>query len=121
MADSRWVVILLGVMSVSTVAMTVALLMTTNTVRRTLKQISAMLPSCNRTLHETRRTLGQAQQLLTRTNHATRDVVAVIHQACDVASEAIEQVVSLKGKAKTFLAARFGNGAGSGPRRRYRG
>ena len=120
MPESWWVVILLGVMSVGVLVMTVTVLLAARDLRRTVRQASRMLPDCDKAVQEARRTLMSIRQLLARADHATRQVEGVIHKACDTASEVIGRVVFLKDKAEDFLAGRFGNGARSGPRQRYR-
>ena len=120
MAESWLVVVLLGVVSLSVVAMTAILFVTARDFRRTLQELRAMLPNCDEAVHEARRALGEVRHLLKRTDNAARHVETVVHRACQAASEAIERFVFLKERAQTFLAERFGNGARSGPRRQYR-
>ena len=115
-------VILLGVISLCLVTITVSLLVTARDLRRVLKRVDAILPACDQAAQEARRILGEARQLLKRTHKTARHIETVVEQACHVASDVIEQVVSLKGRARTFLAKRlFGNGARADSRRQFRG
>jgi hypothetical protein len=58
--------------------------------------------------------------LLARGDHATRRVEVVLHRACDAASEVIESLVHLKGRAQHLFMGRSGNGARVEPRSHHR-
>ncbi len=117
------VIVLLAIVSACVVAMTILLWTLTIDLRRTLSRMNAMLPHCDHAAREVQRTLGEVRQLLSRTRLVARHVETVVHKACDVTSDVLEQVTALKGRAKTFFTGHFGNGHGAGaePRRHYRG
>lgn len=105
MTVALWLVIfLLGVISVCTILMTYFLLSTSQDLRR-------IVPQCNQTFQEARRTLGVAHQLLARADKAARQVEEVVDFGCHTASGILHQVSALNGKARTFFRKRFGNGA----------
>ncbi len=118
--DSFLVVLLLGLNSLCAIVMTTFLWSTTQDLRRTLKRINTVLPHGNQVFLEARRTLGEARQLLARTNKATHQVEEVIHRTRDAVLEIFDQWAAFRGRAQAFLAERFGNGARSGSRRQYR-
>jgi len=115
------VVVVLSVLSIAVAVMAITLGVIAYEFRRTLRQVAAILPGCDRAAHEVQRTLGQARRLLTRTDHVARDVETVIQRACGATTQLLDEVVYWKTRAHTFLAERFGNGARPGPRRRFLG
>ena len=106
MAESALAMIFLGVISLCVVILTAVALRTARDVRHTL--------------HELHHTLGTLRQLLTRANHMTRNVEGIVQQACRITRDVMEPVALLTERAQAFFGERFGNGARSGPRRRYR-
>ncbi len=121
MTESALSLWFLGMIAVCALTMTIALLMTIRELLRTMRQLRAMLPRCDRAVLEAHRTLAQARQFLTRTNHASRHVETVVHQACNAASGVMEQIGHLRDRTQAFFSARIGNGTRSGPRRRSEG
>ena len=111
---SEWslILLLLGVICASILAMTIALVVTARDLRRTLQRVQGMLPACDATVHE-------ARQLLTRTNNATRHIESVVHHVCAMATEAMAQVGSWKAGAQHLWGGRLGNGARSRSRRKH--
>ena len=72
-----------------------------------------------RTSQKASHNLELTRQLLTRANRSMQEVEGVLHKACGVVSQTVEQFLFLKGKAKTFLTQRFGNGAKGKFHRQY--
>ena len=101
-------------------AMTVVLCSTVRDFRSLLRRLNALLPEAGDTLREAKSSLRQVRRLLTRTNHATRHVEAVIQQACSAALAALDRVTFLKGWTHTLFAGRSGNGLRAEPRRQRR-
>ena len=120
MPDTPITVILLGVIAVSVLIMTGAMLVAVWDLRKTLWRVNAMLPSADQAIREAHRSLQQMRHLLTTTNHVTRHIETVIREVCDAASDTLERLVLLKGRAQDFWRARFGNGARAEPRQHHR-
>ena len=120
MPEAALVTLLLGVISVCLVAITVTALVTAREFRMTLRRINTMLPRADRALQDAQRSLTLMRQCVTRADLAAQRVEAVVHAACDVASEAVTRFSRWKGQAQQFFTARFGNGAGSEPRPHHR-
>ena len=116
MSNTSLVLICLGVISTCLVTLTAVLSLTARDLRRTLHRINAILPDASRTFHETARAVTQVRQLLTRANVAVRGVEAVVHRACDAASETLEQVALAGQRARLAFTKWVGNGAGAEPR-----
>ena len=107
-----WMMIFLGVISFSAMIMTITVILVARDVHRMLHRLSRTLPLCDQMLQEAHRTFGEARKVLLRAKSARTQIDLMIHQACLTATDMIER-----------LAGRFRahNGAGSEPRRRYRG
>ena len=120
MADPLVLLALLVVVTACVLAMTIAVALTAWEFRRTLRRVNAILPGADRAIREAHRSLEQIRWLLTRTNHVSRHVEAVIHQGCDAASDTLRRFLRMKEQAQAFWAARFGNGAGAEPRSHHR-
>ena len=101
-------------------AMTITIVLTAREFRRTLRRVNAILPGADRAIRETHQSLEQVRRLLTKTNHASAHIEAVIHQACDAASDTLRRFMRVKEQAQALWSARFGNGAGAEPRRHHR-
>lgn len=100
-----WIAIfLLSVISACTVLMTYFFFSASQDLRR-------IVPPCNQTFQEARRTLGMAHQLLTRIDQTAQQVEEVVDVGCDTASGIFHQIAVMNGKARAFLKKRLGNGA----------
>ena len=110
MTDHMLLVFVLGVTGIGLLAMALVIVRTARELRRTLRRIQMMLPSCECAIQEARGTLTEARQLLARANEATRHVESVIHKTCDAAAGIVDQVVHWRDVAHTWWGARFGNG-----------
>ena len=122
MPETSLVTILLGVISVCLIAITVTALLTAREFRMTLRRINVMLPRADRALQDAQRALSLMRQCVTRADLAAQRVEAVVHAACDAASEAVTRFNQWRDHAQQFLTHRFGNGngAGSAPRPHHR-
>ena len=113
MTDSTPLLILLGMTSVCLLVATAALIVAVAELRGTLRRVNRVLP-------EARATFRELHHLLGRANSASRHIEAVVHHACEAASDALDRVSHFGGDAERFFTKRFGNGAGAGPRRHHR-
>ncbi len=100
--------------------MMVTVLIAAQELRRTSRQLNRLYPRCDRLLQKSDRTVELIRQLLTRANRSVREVENVLHKACSTVSESMQQFLFLKGKARTFLTQRFGNGSGARVHRQHR-
>lgn len=108
----NWIqVALLALIALCQVAMMVTLLIAAREWRRTSRQFSHLIPRCNQLLQKSHHTVELTRQLLTRANQSLEEVEGVLHKACGAVSDTVEQFLFLKGKARTFLVQRFGNGS----------
>jgi len=118
MAESWWTVVLLAVALKCLLVLTITFVVVARDLRRTTQRLNTILPHLDRVTQEASRTFGEARQFLVRTNHMTQRVEVVVDRACEVASDAIEQFLSLRERTRAFLVKRLaGNGARVGPRR----
>ena len=113
--------VLLAVIALCAVILTATLLVTASDMRRVLRRVTLILPEAEEALRQTNRSLTHLRKLLTHANSASQRVEAVVHQACDAASDALERVNAVKDRVMDFLSGHAGNGAGVGPRRRRGG
>ena len=121
MSESWGLFILLGVISLSLVVMTIAVVLTTRDLRRVLRRVWVILPTCDQTLQEAHLVFGEARKILGHAKGSVLQIETLVRKACLVATEAVQQVASWKSRAGALFEAQFGNGARSGPRQRYRG
>lgn len=119
MSESSLAVILLGVITAGFIALVIIVQSTARDLRRTLRRVNEMLPQAGRTLHEARGAFHQARQLIARTNHAAKDVEAVVRETCDTMLDALNRIALWRERAQGFLKEHFGNGAGADPRRHH--
>ena len=120
MADPIVWLTLLVIVTACVLAMTITVVLTAWEFRRTLRRANAILPGADRAIREAHRSLEHIRRLLIRTNDVSRHVEAVIHQACDAASDTLRRFLRVKEQAQAFWAARLGNGAGAEPRQHHR-
>ena len=106
MTESTLAMVFLGIISLCVVILTAVALRTARDVRHTL--------------HELHQTLGELRHVLARANRMTRSIEEVVQQAYRITRDVMEPVVWLTERAHAFFSERFGNGARSEPRRRYR-
>lgn len=104
-------VFLLGIISLCTVLMTAFLLSASKELRR-------IVPQCNQTFQEARRTLGLAHQLLARADKTAQQVEEVVDMGCHTASGILHQVAVIHGKARAFFRRQMGNGVKTVSQRR---
>ena len=117
MSNASLVVLLLGVITCCLGVMAVAILSTARAFRRTMDRVNAMLPAVERTVQATHDSMQRLQELLGRTNHATRHMEGVVHRVCVAAAETLDQWSGLKSRTRNMLMGWFGNGARAEPRR----
>ena len=120
MAETSLIVVLLGFISICTVAVTMVLAITARDVRRTLRRVNAMLPRCDEAIRDFHHAMSQAHQVLRHATQITRHIDAVVSKACTAALDVLEPVLTWKDRTQAFIAEQFGNGARSGPRRHDR-
>ncbi len=120
MSETSLAVFFLGLISFCALAVTILLFLTLRDLRGMIRQASTLLLGCKDAVQEARHTIQIVRQMLARTDQATHQVEAVVRKTCRVASDIVDQVALFKGRAQTFLASRFGNGARSVSRRHYR-
>ena len=120
MSETSLIVVLLGLISICMVVLTAVLSMTARDMRRTLRRVNTMLPRCDEAIRDLHHAMGQVHQVLKQATQITRHVETVVSKACTAALDVIDPVLTWKGRAETFFAERFGNGARSGPRRHDR-
>ncbi len=121
--DATLVVLLCGIMSVCAMILTAVVCLTARDVRRTLRRVNALLPTCDQTLREIHRAVGEAHRVLVRSNRITRSIEEVAHLATQATLNVIEPIMSWKTRLESLFAGQGGNGHGarSGPRRHARG
>ena len=112
---------LLGIVTACLIAMTLAILVIAGELRRTLRRLNVMLPETARAVHDARRMFRQGRRLLARADVAAGRVEAILHQACDAATDVLGAIGRFKTRTQTLWTKRFGNGAGAEPRRHHRG
>ena len=88
--------------------------------RDTLRRLNVVLPEADRTLREARRAIHHVRRITASGQHAAQRLERVVHRACDAASEALDQMVSVKQRTIHALLGRFGNGTRAEPRPRHR-
>ncbi len=111
-------------MTLGVLIIALAVLVATVRLCRTLRQVDAILPQCDRLVQQTAHSVGEAGRLLRRLHQTARRLDVVIRQIGTAASGTIEQFMLLRGRARTFFTEHFGgsgNGARSGPRGRDKG
>ena len=112
---------LLGIVTACLVILTLTVLVTAGELRRTLRRLNLMLPETAQAVHDARRMFRQGRRLLARADAAAGRVEAIIHQACDAATDMLGAIGRFKTRTQTLWTKRFGNGAGADPRRHHRG
>ena len=113
-------VALLTVSTLCLVAMTVAILMTSRELRRTLRRINGVLPTADRALRELERSLQAAHQVLTTAHGAAQHVEAVIRRTHEAMSATLERVHGWTSQVERLWGSRSGNGAGGASRHSHR-
>ena len=116
MAETPLLTVFLGVICLCLISLTAVLLVTARELRLTLRRINAMLPDAGTTLHEAGRALIQLRRLVSRANVAAREVETVVHRACEMASETLEQFDLARERARAAFTKWVRNGAGVEPR-----
>ena len=107
MPETSLGLLFLGIATACLVIMTLTILVTAGELRRTLQ--------------DARRMFRIGRRLLARADVASGRVEAVLHQACDAATDVLVAIGRVKARAQTLWTKRFGNGAGAEPRRHHRG
>ena len=74
-----------------------------------------------RALQDARRMFRQGRRLLARAGIASGHVEAVIHQACEAATGALDAIGHFRTRAQALWTKQVGNGAGAEPRQHHRG
>ena len=125
MAELRFALVLLVLLTLSVFIMMAALVLMARDVRRTLRAITGLVPPCRRVLHVSTMVLGEARGLLARTHAAGRQVQDTVGRVCEATTETLDDLLAVKRRAQDYLSGRFGNGNGhktarSEPRRGHR-
>ena len=110
----------LGCIAGSLVIMAAALVVMMSELRRTLHRVTEVLPNVERALREATRSVHHVRRLLARADGTSQHVESVVRQACDAAAGIVQGFARFKERTNAFLHQRFGNGAGTGPRRHHR-
>lgn len=113
-------VLLLAIMAACLLAITVTIILTAQELQQTLRRVNALLPSTDQALHEARDSLRQAHQLLTMTTKTVKRIESVVHQACNLVSNLLDQFGHLSEQVKGFWPFRNGNGAAGAEPRSHR-
>lgn len=111
---------LLGVIGICAIALTALVGILTFDLHWLLRKLNRILPHCDETFLEARRTLTQTRQLLTRADRVARELEGAIQKTSHTASEILRPLIQLKEKTQSFFEQRFGNGARAGPRHSVR-
>ena len=120
LTDSPLALFLLALNSVCLGLMAVTVVLTARELRDTLRRLNAVLPEADRTLREARRALHHVRRITASGHHAAQRLERVVHRVCEAASDALDEMVSVKQRTIHALLGRFGNGTRAEPRPRHR-
>ena len=112
MGEPALLTLLIGLITISVLTMAVTLIVMARQLCTTLQRMQELLPGCQAAVQETRETLGEARDILARTNSATRQVETAIHKTWNAASGLIEHVQEWKEQAQALWGGHHGNGNG---------
>ena len=113
MSESPLILALLATSTLCLVAMTIAVLLTSRELRRTLRRVNTLLPRADRALQEVHR-------LLTTVNHAAQHVETMMQRVRSAMSTTLEHVQGWTSQVERLWVNRFGNGAGAASRHQHR-
>ena len=121
MPEPPLLLVLLAIISVSTLAMAAAMIVTAVDVRRAVRRLDALAPTCGHALREVHHVLRQSRRLLVRAHEVGDHVEGAVHVMCAAVSDVTEQWSRLKARAGSLFQNGFGHPARSGPRWRKQG
>lgn len=110
MTESHILLLLVGLVTLCTVAATAVFLRTAGDLRRLLSQLHRFLSHCDQTRLQAEHTLGVARRLLTRADQTAGQVQGVLEKGCEAAETALDQISFLKGKVASLWPGHAGNG-----------
>ena len=113
MSESPLILALLTTSTLCLVAITIAVLMTSQDLRRTLRRVNALLPRADRALQD-------VHHLLTTVNSAAEHVETMMQRVRNAMSTTLEHVQGWTSQVERLWVNRFGNGAGAGSRHQHR-
>ena len=122
MAESALVILFLGVIAMCLVVMAATMLLTARDVRRTIRRVHDLLPSCERALREAHLTLAHTRRLLSRADTISTAVEGMTERAATAASTLMRAWAQVRSRAQHWLEQSFGkrNGTRAESRRRFR-
>ena len=120
LTDSPLTLLLLVLNSVCLVLIAIAVVLTARELRDTLRRLNTVLPEADRTLREARRALHHVRRIAVSGHQAAERLERVVHRVCEAASDALDDMVSVKQRTIQALLGRFGNGTRAEPRPRHR-
>ena len=96
MAESAQGPFLLTIATLCLLTVTITVVLTAAQLRATLRRLDALLPDAGEVLAQLRRSSRHVRRLLTRADAASRQVEGLVLRACELASETLERVSSVR-------------------------
>jgi hypothetical protein len=121
MNSSALIPLWLGLSTLCLLILTGTVVLTAWELRRTLRQLRAVLPDAETALHEVARSLRHVRRLAVRADVVSQDVETVVHRLCGVAGDALMRVQQFADRVRANWSKQGHNGAGAEPRRHHRG
>lgn len=117
MSDQTLIVMLLAVMTTGVLAMALAVVRAAEEVRRAARQLSAVLPKCDRAAGEITRTFEAVGRFAERANHAADRIEEAVQGVSGAAVQMIDALLAVRARVTSWLMQRHGNGVGAEPHR----